>query len=237
LKLSLKRLASWLPQQWQQDLKRLHFRRAIRNASFRTTEPEYAVLSTLAAPGDWVIDIGANVGHYTLKLSDVVGVRGRVIALEPVPDTFELLTANAALARHQNITLVNAAAAESTRLAAMSIPTFDDTGLTNFYQAQLADVQHESALHVMCIAVDALDLPHPIRLVKIDTEGHELAVLRGMVKLLKRDRPTLIVEDNAPEVGSFLTALGYQAEKLPGSSNYVFKAAGDSLGQSPKVGS
>jgi FkbM family methyltransferase len=224
LKRTLKRLAALLPGQWQQDLKRRHFRRALRLGSFRTAEPEYDLLSSLTAPGDWVIDIGANVGHYTLKLSELVGKTGRVIAIEPVPDTFELLAGNAALARHRNITLVNAAAADSARLAWMSIPKFDDTGLTNYYQAELADAQTESSLQVMCIAVDALELPHTVRLIKIDTEGHELSVLRGMTKLLQRDRPILIVEDNAPEVVSFLTELGYRAEKLPGSSNCIFKA-------------
>lgn len=47
------------------------------------------------APGDWALDIGANVGHYTKRMSDLAGPEGRVIAFEPVPDTFAVLCANA----------------------------------------------------------------------------------------------------------------------------------------------
>lgn len=61
---------------------------------------------------------------------------------------------------------------------------------------------------------------------KIDTEGHELAVLRGMTDLLRRDRPQLIVEDNDSDVEVYLSKLGHSSEKAPGSSDKVFRPAG-----------
>jgi len=176
----------------------------------------------MVSPGDWTLDIGANVGHYTLRLSDLVGPRGRVISLEPVPDTFELLAANAALARHSNITLINAAGSESASISGMVIPRQEDGGLDNFYLAHLSG--NESKLEVLCIPVDSLSLPRPVRLVKIDTEGHELSVLRGMKGLLARDRPTLIVEDNDPEVSAYLAGFRYSSEKVAGSSNRIFRS-------------
>ncbi len=97
LKSGMKRAAAALPLAWQQELKRLHYRRQISRGTFATDEPEYAILDSLVLPGSLVIDVGANVGHYTKKLSDLAGSRGRVIAFEPVPDTFSLLAANVAL--------------------------------------------------------------------------------------------------------------------------------------------
>src|SRR5689334_11447094 len=106
----LKRTAARLPNRWQQQLKRILFASQIRGGRFYTSEAEYALLSRLVSPGDWVLDIGANVGHYTVRFSELVHREGRVFAFEPVPETFELLAANTALAALNNITLINAAA-------------------------------------------------------------------------------------------------------------------------------
>lgn len=220
----LKRLAARLPRPWQQALRRRYYAGQIRNRSFRAPEAEYDLLPRMVSPGDWALDIGANVGHYTLRLSELVGPGGRVISFEPVPETFDVLAANAALAPHRNITLINAAGSESAGISGMVIPKYEDGGLDNFYLARLSE--NESALQVLCLSVDSLALAHPIRLVKIDTEGHELAVLRGMKGLLERDHPTLIVEDNDPEVCVFLAGFRYSSdEKIADSSNRIFRPA------------
>ena len=120
----------------------------------------------------------------------------------------------------RNITLLNLAASDSTTLAGMTIPKFD-TGLDNYYMAQLT--KEASEFSVLCARVDGLALRHPISLVKIDAEGHEMSVLRGMIEVLRRDHPTLIVEDSVPETIPFLQELGYVSEQLEGSSNRVFR--------------
>jgi FkbM family methyltransferase len=222
MKEPLKSLAARLPHRWQQGLKRAYFAHRIRTGSFRAPEPEFDILPRLISEGDWALDLGANVGHYALRLSELVGVRGRVIAFEPVPETFALLTANAALAAHGNLTLLNAAASDEAGLSGMEIPKYEGSRRENLYLARLSG--HPSRLQVLRVAVDSLALPHPIRLVKIDTEGHELAVLRGMKGLLSRDRPILVVEDNDPEVSGYLAGFGYASEKLAGSSNRIFRS-------------
>jgi Methyltransferase FkbM domain len=78
-------------------------------------------------------------------------------------------------------------------------------------------------LRVLCVTIDSLALPHPIRLVKIDAEGHELSVLKGMSGILRRDKPHLIVEDNSEEVLPYLIAFGYSSSKIEGSSNRMFR--------------
>lgn len=224
----LKRIAAKLPIRWQQELKRKHFRRQIDKDCFYTDEKEYALLEHFVKVGDWVLDIGANIGHYTAKLSEITGNNGRVIAFEPVPETFELLAANTARFKFRNVTLINAAASVSTSLLGINIPKFD-TGLNNYYMAHLTN--QKSEFNVLCIAVDSLTLPYPVKLVKVDAEGHELSVLKGMQSLLQRDHPILIIEENE-EVMPFLDNLGYSSNKLEGSSNRIFRKASSGAGPS-----
>jgi len=220
----LKRIAATLPPLWQNELKRIHFRRQMRRGTFVTPEPEYAILQTLISAGDWVIDVGANVGHYTKRLSELVGPTGRVIAFEPVPETFALLAGNLQVFQNANVTLINAAVSDSTNLVGMSIPAFD-TGLHNFYQAHLSD-SSDSSLQVLTLCLNSLNLTHKITLIKIDAEGHEAGVLRGMHQILIRDKPTLIVETNSTEIEDNLQRIGYIPERLDGSPNVLFRPKG-----------
>jgi FkbM family methyltransferase len=229
MKQRLRNFAARLPVSWQQELKRHYFRRQIRRNAFRTVEPEYDRLPSLVAAGDWVLDIGANVGHYTMRLSELVGESGRVISFEPVPETFELLARHAAMARYRNISLINAAASASAGLSAMSIPKSGDSELRNYYRARLSVDEHVPGPHVLLLSVDSLALPNTVRLVKVDTEGHELPVFLGMKRLLERDRPTVIAEDGNPHVVRFLETLGYASEKLANSCNRLFRPGSAAL--------
>ena len=217
----LKRIAASLPRRWQQALKRRHVALQILRGRFRADEPEYDKLASLVHPGDWVLDVGANVGHYTVRLSELVGPGGRVIAFEPVRETMELLAATVARLPSSNVTLMHVAASDTARVAAMTIPKHAN-GLDDFCLARITP--DATALTVLCIRIDSLELPSTVTLAKIDTEGHEAAVLRGMEKLLVRDRPVLIVEDSGPEIAEYLRTLGYDGEKLPGSCNRVFRS-------------
>lgn len=219
----LKRIAARLPGPWQLELKRLHFRRQLRRGEFVTNEPECEMVPGLVARGDWVLDIGANVGHYTHLLSQLVGPEGRVIALEPVPETFALLAANILHAAHGNVTLLNVAASDATALVRMQLPRFS-TGLTNYYRARVVQGCSDSDLRVLTLALDSLPLMSPVRFIKIDAEGHEAAVLRGMRALLTRDRPALIVETASSDAEEFLSAWGYTGTRQAGSPNVLFVA-------------
>lgn len=184
-------------------------------------DAEYERLHLWVGPGDWAVDLGANVGNYTARLSELVGPSGRVVAIEPVPETFELLASNLARFPLRNVTLLNLAASDRVGLAGMSVPTLD-TGLENRYMAHLTETG--GSLNVLSLPVDCLDLPIRVRLVKIDVEGHELSALRGMRALLVRDHPVLIIEGRSEEVAGFLEPLGYTYEDTPGSPNRLFKA-------------
>jgi FkbM family methyltransferase len=174
------------------------------------------------AAGDWVVDVGANVGHYTRKFSDAVGGAGRVVAFEPVIATFELLAANVAQFGHSNVTLLNLAASDATRLLGINIPNFDN-GLKNYYPASL--MPSSEGLQVMTCSIDSLALPHRVALLKIDAEGHDDTVRSGAWSTLERDQPIILIESVSPEFGQRLRNLGYQSEHIGESPNMVYRCA------------
>jgi FkbM family methyltransferase len=186
-------------------------------ANFRSqpAEPEINVLAHLVRPGDWVIDVGANLGLYTVRLSNLVGPQGRVFAFEPIPETFGYLAHTVQEQALPNVTLISAAASDSAGAVRMSIPVKE--GWANFYTASItADGDHP----VYALPIDRLGLDRPVTLVKIDAEGHEPSVIKGMVELIRRDHPVIIFEANGA-AGKLLESLGYELRRMPGSSNMV----------------
>jgi FkbM family methyltransferase len=219
---ALKWLTVSFPASWQHTIKRCYFARQIRRGTFRSNEPEYELLDELLSPGDWVIDVGANVGHYTLRMSELVKTHGRVVAMEPIPLTFDLLTANCACGRFKNVTLLNVAASISAGIVTMVVPGRSSAGLPNYYEARIApESTCELCYAIMAIRIDTIDIPKRVRLVKVDAEGHELSVIEGMSSLLKRDFPVIVVEGS--RASPFLESLGYKSEHYSGSPNYVWR--------------
>ena len=221
---TFKSFISRLPAHWQKELKRFWYHREIRSAKFLTDEYEFQRLSEWVSAGDWVMDIGANIGHYTVRLSQLVGSDGRVLAFEPVPETFELLAANVVAANCQNVSLFNVAASAASGVARMTIPVFT-SGMKNFYMAELTE--NDGELTVLTMAVDSLSPPDRVSLIKIDAEGHELPALQGLKDIIERDRPTLIVENSSNRIAQELEKSGYRSSQIEDSSNLVFRHVGD----------
>src|SRR5690242_8424040 len=110
MRMMLKRLAfNKLPLRYSQWLRRNYFAWQMRRRKFVLDEVEQRVINQLLTEGDWVIDLGANVGHYTWAFSAAVREKGRVFAVEPIPENFELLTANSSWFPFPNVTLLNLA--------------------------------------------------------------------------------------------------------------------------------
>lgn len=219
------RLATYLPERWQLTLDRLFLAWEHKFGQFVTGEPEFRWIEGVVRPGDTVVDIGANAGVYTRKLANLVGPTGRVVAVEPIPESFRLLTMHASLLAHQNVTLLNIAASDQAMIAPMAIPRSSGR-LRDYYRASMADLTDstdEDRVQVLCCPLDSLHFPARIRLVKIDVEGHEAAVLSGMRCLIERDKPVLIVESISPEICEWLTSQSYRRTNLPGSPNTIFE--------------
>jgi FkbM family methyltransferase len=160
--------------------------------------------------GDTVIDIGANLGYYSILAADLVGETGRVLAVEPNPELFQLLSSSVALNGFSNrIDALNIAISEpgKTGKATFFIPLGEPKN--GQFLAKDADLSQTSNLgQVLEVELGVLDVDHFERVdfVKIDVEGAELAVLRHLQPILKRFKPKVVCEVNS--------ARGYSYEDL-----------------------
>jgi FkbM family methyltransferase len=138
---------------------------------------DMAFLLHYLRPGDSFLDVGANVGSYTILASGVIGAKS--ISLEPVPSTFSLLEKNLHLNKLQDkVTALNAGAGADTGMLTFS----GDEDTTNHVLA--SGENPEKTVMVATVAVDSLCADLAPVLVKIDVEGFETEVLRGMGKTL-----------------------------------------------------
>lgn len=136
------------------------------------------------APGDVLIDVGANIGYYSLLASGLVGAAGKVVAIEASPRIFAMLSHNIQVNRATNIRAVNKAAAAR-------------QGFLPVFAAPSGNIGHTSTLplagNVFEATIEALPLAEMLsteemaraRLIKIDIEGAEGPVIRSFLETIK----------------------------------------------------
>lgn len=168
-------------------------------------------LPEMVRPGDCVLDIGANVGYYTLLLSKLVGPTGHVFAFEPIAQTAEVLLFMCKFAPHRNITVFQMAASDRAGLIGFDIP-LAGSGLPDYFRASMGAGQD-----IYCAPLDSFQFPARISFIKLDAEGSEAAVLRGAQRLISSDRPTIL-----SECRETLPA-GYRKTEVDGYSNVILQ--------------
>lgn len=150
------------------------------------------VLETILKPGAVALDIGANIGVFTLKMSDLVGKSGKVLAFEPHPTNASQLQENIGLNNLENCSLYQIALGEETGLVQMPVVDPLNQGM-----AKIMDNSEASAIKVLCQRGDDIhEINELTRLdcIKIDTEGYELAVLTGLEQTIAKHNPVLLIE-------------------------------------------
>lgn len=193
----------------------------VRKGVFDSEEPEFRRLSEWLKSGDTALDIGANFGSFTLRMSQIVGSKGHVFSFEPVPLTFAMLNRSLAARGCSNVCALNLACSDTSGYVTMSIPDDPVTG-ENLYQAHISQ-SGPSLVRICCVRLDDLPLPFgDVRLVKIDAEGHDAEVVYGMWNLLTKSMPVLVIEHPADELCRRLLDLGYTSSRDPQSPNTVF---------------
>jgi FkbM family methyltransferase len=188
------------------------------------------VMQALLRPGDCMLDVGANVGFFSLLAAKCVGAGGRVIAFEPAPETRARLQRNVAL------NLATSVASDTDwPIEVRAEAITDQWGDREFFTGPR---QHSGIASLRSLGADAdqaiqvpgttLDraLPDgtPVHLVKIDIEGAEAEALRGMERILQECHPHLLLEvsadylcemgDSAAGLFAFLEDFGYQAYRI-----------------------
>jgi len=155
--------------------------------------------------GDTVVDVGANLGAYSITLADAVGESGKVLAFEPMAEVFEWLLRNTAHLPQVScygIALSDRSAAAMDMTVPLlfgSIPEPSLAGLS--VGASRCDKRQVR----VAMLDDYLDRLSGLSFIKVDVEGHELAFLQGARRTLAEFRPLVQFESNdiQRQYGSF----------------------------------
>lgn len=143
--------------------------------------------ANLVQRGRVALDIGAYTGLYSI----VAAMRGAdVWALEPMPANFWRLGVNCDINKQRVMAL---AVAASDRDGLTKLHFSRHTPLTTGASIEAGIKGHTDEITVNCITVDSLNLKD-VAAIKIDVERHEVAVLRGAMETIRRDRPPMIIE-------------------------------------------
>lgn len=171
-------------------------------------------LKNLIGDGGVAIDIGANLGYYTRELSRLVGSKGVVYGVEPVPPIFEVLNHNTR--RMNNVNLLNVALGTENTTITMANNTVASTGYFGTGQNYVQQTEEHDAMEFVAIMQRGSELfssLQKIDLIKCDIEGYEYVVLGEMRSLIEEHRPIVLLEtgdDNRKKMIALFTELNYK---------------------------
>lgn len=190
---------------------------------------ELGMIRSLSREGDVILDVGAHIGTFCIPLAKHIGVSGRVYAFEPTPDSYRILRRNIeANSLADNLTATNALISDKKIEFAVHYSS-DHSSAAYFVPVGEAESNGDRP-ESKPVAVDTVHLDtwglsgeaplERLDVLKVDTEGMELRVLRSASALIERFQPVIMVEicndhlarsgDSATDVGKFLKARGYR---------------------------
>ncbi len=162
---------------------------------FGFEKQEQLFLSSVLNKGDYFIDIGANIGLFTLIAADIVGRSGRVIAFEPTPETYRRLLGNIELNKFDNIDAYSIGLSNSPQKLKFNISSNGYDAWNSFANSVCSNLQEQIDVNVstLDLVLDKYE-KSKIKLVKIDAEGWEKFILQGGTNFLSNYSPQLLVE-------------------------------------------
>ena len=183
-------------------------------------ESEIPFFSRFLAQGDWVIDIGAHVGDTAIGPAIACGTTGGVLAFEPNPTTFHILSLNASLNKCSlNIVPLPLAAGDEYKYLQFD---YGDHWCSNGGFHDVSKWVHGGAYVVYVYQVDTFAYlkehfqkeMEKIRFIKVDAEAMDWTILENLEPLIKKKRPVLQLEIGETEEGQargleYLRAIGY----------------------------
>ena len=173
-----------------------------------------------------IIDVGANVGVFTILFSKYVGSGGKVIAIEPSKENFKLLKENMSSNSINNSYIKDIGCSDKKEIKTFyqnnKYPTGNTTKINSDGYTKIEDLEETK------INVDTIDnickYEKNIGLIKIDTGGTELEVLKGAVKTIEEYKPIIIFEAwtdrDAAKINLFLSKFNYCVKHI-GHYNYM----------------
>ena len=179
------------------------------------------MLGTFVKRGDCAIDVGAHYGIYAEALRKLVSTEGAIVAIEPLPEVFDILQNR--LKQFSNIECLNCAASDgSVSHLQLAVPSLaggvPEPALASHHGSQESIYKVYS---VPCKRLDDIEMKGKIAFIKIDVESHEAEVIRGASKLISAHRPAIQVEisKSSFELVSSNTPFGLNAYKVASLNN------------------
>jgi FkbM family methyltransferase len=223
-----------LPEPILHRIKKSYYAYLIAHTPENWMERDVAIVRQLVSPGDVILDIGASLGAFTRLLSLCVGPKGKVYSLEPIPQTYDFLVNNIRKLGLTNAEALNFAASDTERTDSMVIPTYR-WGSECWYDACIKTDDSDPSWRSIEVKSRRLDdffsqngrSAERIAFVKCDANGHELAVLRGGLRMIRDSMPAILIEVNPdpddPKTSAYQTfelvrSLGYEVYWFDGNS-------------------
>jgi FkbM family methyltransferase len=178
-------------------------------------------------PGDTVLDVGANIGSYTLMLANLVGKSGKVVAIEPNPKAFRILERNVSVNGTTNVILEPVACSDKSGM--LDLHFGDNIGAASgeegVHKAEVIPNVARVEMLPLDSLVDRLGLQR-VDWVKIDTEGMERRVIDGAAETIRAHHPKLFIEIHKEEHRQYIEALlrgrGYSTKMLSVHTGTLF---------------
>jgi FkbM family methyltransferase len=156
-------------------------------------------------PGNVIVDIGANIGYFTLLSAKLAGESGKVFAFEPEPLNYDYLQKNVSLNSYQNIVVEQKAVSDTNGTTKFFICSYNPAshsinqceGMEAFADGEQAQGEH---IEVETIFLDDFlkDKTDRVDLVKMDIEGAEFLAINGMRKIIENNKDIKIILEYCP---------------------------------------
>lgn len=199
-------------------------------------EPDtIAVFKNFCQESFQVLDLGANLGLTAIALADICK-KGKVIAVEPVPITFDFLEKNLFNSGLDNIKAYNFAVGNKAATILMQARSAFLAGafIADTYTSEIQDISVEVPVKTLDEVFDSFQLDR-VDFVKLDVEGYELFALEGAKEILNRFKPIVYLEMNhwclnimhricLPEFRERLLAMFPYVYSIEGTSYLDFRA-------------
>lgn len=158
-------------------------------------------LARIIKPGDNCLDIGANMGYYSVLMSALSGDRGRTVAVEPNPAICQLLRASAGI-NYPGFSVAECALSNKAGKMVLHIPD-NYSGDASLIERPLRVGMHRSKVKVETITLDSLldrmDM-RKIDVIKMDVEGAEPMVFEGMTRMVAENPGLRIIIEYSPHL-------------------------------------
>ncbi|MEX0918575.1 MAG: FkbM family methyltransferase [Candidatus Paceibacterota bacterium] len=157
---------------------------------------DFLINSNILNEGDFVLDAGANIGYYALLESNLVGNTGAVYAVEPAQKNFQALTKNVELNNSINVKVYNLAMGSKPGKEIIYINKKGNQSSMIYRQDENIKDKEEVNTTTVDIFIRE-EMKQSPKLIRMDVEGYEYAILEGMSDTLKTN-PILFIEFHPP---------------------------------------